>query len=57
MAFETVDVCGSDMHAYLGHDSRHVPQLNRRYEAYGRASALGDVLEGRCAPGRIVLIP
>ena len=31
-----VGICGSDMHAYLGHDSRRVPPLILGHEAVGR---------------------
>ena len=27
VAIESVGICGSDMHAYLGHDERRVPPL------------------------------
>lgn len=36
VAVEAVGICGSDMHAYLGHDSRRVPPLILGHEAVGR---------------------
>ena len=54
VAIESVGICGSDMHAYLGHDERRVPPLILGHEA------VGTVLEGgasvaaigtpRCSP-------
>ena len=32
---DAVGICGSDLHAYLGHDSRRVPPLILGHEAYG----------------------
>ena len=40
IAIESVGICGSDMHAYLGHDERRVPPLILGHEA------VGTVLEG-----------
>ena len=38
-----VGICGSDMHAYLGHDSRRVPPMILGHEAVGRVeSASGE---------------
>lgn len=51
VAVESVGICGSDMHAYLGHDERRVPPLILGHEA------VGTVLVG-VAPGqRVVLNP
>ena len=33
---EAVGICGSDMHAYHGHDPRRVPPLILGHEAVGR---------------------
>ncbi len=46
---EAVGICGSDLHAYLGHDQRRPPPLILGHEATGR------VVEGRLA-GRLVAI-
>ena len=35
VAIESVGICGSDMHAYLGHDERRVPPLILGHEAVG----------------------
>ena len=51
IAIESVGICGSDMHAYLGHDERRVPPLILGHEAVGR------VLEGGSAGERVVLNP
>lgn len=42
---EAVGICGSDLHAYLGHDARRPPPLILGHEVSGRALT-GD-LEGR----------
>ena len=44
-------ICGSDMHAYLGHDPRRVPPLILGHEAAGR------VLDGPLSGKRVVLNP
>ena len=36
VAVDAVGICGSDMHAYLGHDPRRVPPLILGHEAVGR---------------------
>ncbi len=44
VSIDAVGICGSDMHAYLGHDPRRVPPLILGHEAVGRvveASAAG----------------
>ena len=46
-----VGICGSDMHAYHGHDPRRVPPLILGHEA------AGTVLEGPLAGERVVLNP
>ena len=51
IAVESVGICGSDMHAYLGHDDRRVPPLILGHEAVGR------VLEGDNPGQRVVLNP
>ncbi|TNF88460.1 MAG: alcohol dehydrogenase catalytic domain-containing protein [Gammaproteobacteria bacterium] len=51
IAIESVGICGSDMHAYLGHDERRVPPLILGHEA------VGTVLEGSKAGRRVVLNP
>ena len=51
IAIESVGICGSDMHAYLGHDERRVPPLILGHEA------VGTVLEGSNAGQRVVLNP
>lgn len=51
VAIESVGICGSDMHAYLGHDARRVPPLILGHEAVGK------VLEGSKAGQRVVLNP
>lgn len=48
---EAVGICGSDMHAYHGHDPRRVPPLILGHEACGR------VLQGRYEGQRVVLNP
>ena len=48
---ESVGICGSDMHAYLGHDERRVPPLILGHEA------VGTVLEGSKPGQRVVLNP
>ncbi|KAA3632996.1 MAG: galactitol-1-phosphate 5-dehydrogenase, partial [Proteobacteria bacterium] len=42
---EAVGICGSDMHAYQGHDPRRVPPLVLGHEICGRAS--GGAFDGR----------
>ena len=51
IAIESVGICGSDMHAYLGHDERRVPPLILGHEA------VGTVVEGSSAGQRVVLNP
>ena len=51
VAVEAVGVCGSDLHAYLGHDERRVPPLILGHEA------VGTVLEGTNPGQRVVLNP
>ncbi|MDX1433107.1 MAG: alcohol dehydrogenase catalytic domain-containing protein [Gammaproteobacteria bacterium] len=48
---EAVGICGSDMHAYLGHDPRRVPPLILGHEA------VGTVVAGPGAGQRAVLNP
>ena len=48
---EAVGICGSDMHAYHGHDPRRVPPLILGHEAVGR------VLNGPQQGKRVVLNP
>ena len=48
VAIESVGICGSDMHAYLGHDERRVPPLILGHEA------VGTVLEGSNPGQRVV---
>lgn len=45
---EAVGICGSDMHAYLGHDERRVPPLILGHEA------VGTVLQGSQPGQRVV---
>lgn len=51
VAIDAVGICGSDMHAYLGHDSRRVPPLILGHEAVGR------VVEGASSGSRFVINP
>ncbi|GAB5469694.1 MAG: galactitol-1-phosphate 5-dehydrogenase [Rhodospirillales bacterium] len=51
IAVEAVGICGSDMHAWHGHDPRRVPPLVLGHEAVGR------VIEGARAGERVVLNP
>ena len=46
-----VGICGSDMHAYLGHDERRVPPLILGHEA------VGTVVDGKLTGRRVVLNP
>ena len=48
---EAVGICGSDMHAWHGHDPRRVPPLILGHEA------CGEVLEGAASGSRVVLNP
>jgi len=48
---EAVGICGSDMHAYLGHDARRVPPLILGHEA------VGTVSQGNNIGQRVVLNP
>ena len=48
---EAVGICGSDMHAWHGHDPRRIPPLILGHEA------CGEVLEGAAAGSRVVLNP
>jgi alcohol dehydrogenase len=48
---DAVGICGSDMHAYLGHDARRVPPLILGHEA------AGSVVEGAAAGRRGVINP
>jgi len=48
---EAVGICGSDMHAYLGHDPRRVPPLILGHEAAGK------VLDGELSGKRVVINP
>ncbi|HCX88509.1 MAG TPA: galactitol-1-phosphate 5-dehydrogenase [Gammaproteobacteria bacterium] len=51
VAIEAVGICGSDMHAYLGHDPRRVPPLILGHEAAGK------VLDGELSGKRVVINP
>jgi len=51
IAIDSIGICGSDMHAYQGHDERRVPPLILGHEAVGR------VLEGNQPGQRVVLNP
>ena len=51
VGIESVGICGSDMHAYLGHDPRRVPPLILGHEA------VGTVLQGGSPGERVVLNP
>lgn len=51
IGIDAVGICGSDMHAYHGHDPRRVPPLILGHEAAGR------VLEGPLTDRRVVLNP
>ncbi len=51
VAIDAVGICGSDMHAYLGHDPRRVPPLILGHEA------AGTVAEGPGTGRRAVLNP
>lgn len=51
VGIEAVGICGSDMHAWHGHDPRRVPPLILGHEA------VGTVLEGEMAGSRVVLNP
>ena len=51
VAIDAVGICGSDMHAYLGHDPRRVPPLILGHEAVGR------VVEGSAAGPAVVINP
>ncbi len=51
VAVEAVGICGSDLHAWHGHDPRRVPPMILGHEAAGR------VLEGETPGRRVVLNP
>lgn len=51
VAVDAVGICGSDMHAYLGHDPRRVPPLILGHEA------VGTVVAGKSAGQRMLLNP
>ncbi len=51
IAIESVGICGSDMHAWMGHDPRRVPPLILGHEA------VGTVLQGSNPGQRVVLNP
>jgi 2-desacetyl-2-hydroxyethyl bacteriochlorophyllide A dehydrogenase len=51
VAIDAVGICGSDMHAYLGHDSRRVPPLILGHEAVGK------VVEGSLSGTTVVINP
>ena len=48
---DAVGICGSDMHAYLGHDPRRIPPLILGHEAVGR------VVDGPVAGSPMVINP
>ena len=51
VAIHSVGICGSDMHAYLGHDPRRVPPLILGHEA------VGSVIAGTQPGAQVVLNP
>jgi 2-desacetyl-2-hydroxyethyl bacteriochlorophyllide A dehydrogenase len=51
VSIDAVGICGSDMHAYLGHDERRVPPLILGHEAVGR------VVEGSASGSLVVINP
>ena len=48
---DAAGICGSDMHAYLGHDARRVPPLVLGHEV------AGTIIEGEGVGDRVVLNP
>ncbi len=44
---EAVGICGSDMHAYLGHDARRPAPLILGHEAAGRMAVVSVLLDQR----------
>lgn len=51
LAVDAVGICGSDMHAYLGHDARRNPPLILGHEA------VGTIVDGDAAGSRFVINP
>jgi len=51
VSVDAVGICGSDMHAYLGHDPRRVPPLILGHEAVGR------VVKGTATGPAVVINP
>ncbi len=51
VAVQSVGICGSDMHAWMGHDPRRIPPLILGHEA------VGVVLQGSKPGSRVVLNP
>ncbi|MCP3690175.1 MAG: alcohol dehydrogenase catalytic domain-containing protein, partial [Gammaproteobacteria bacterium] len=51
VSIEAVGICGSDMHAYHGHDARRIPPLILGHEA------VGVVQDGKQKGRRVVLNP
>ena len=48
---DAVGICGSDLHAYLGHDARRVPPLILGHEV------CGTVIDGELTSSRVVINP
>lgn len=53
---DAVGICGSDMHAFLGHDARRPAPLILGHEAAGAICALGDNVDGQFHLGDRVTI-
>ena len=51
IAIDSVGICGSDMHAYLGHDARRIPPLILGHEA------VGTVMQGPQSGQKVLLNP
>jgi alcohol dehydrogenase len=51
VAIDAVGICGSDMHAYLGHDPRRIPPLILGHEA------VGSIVDGDAPGSRVVVNP
>ena len=49
-------ICGSDIHAWHGHDERRIPPLVLGHEAVGTALT-GPLAGPRCVPARLLLVP
>jgi 2-desacetyl-2-hydroxyethyl bacteriochlorophyllide A dehydrogenase len=54
---ESVGICGSDLHGYLGHTGRRIPPLIMGHEATGEVVAVGEAVTNLSPGNRVAVLP